>query len=88
MTAKNLYKKVEDILKKNKNFGFVTLPSKILDKSGLPCVTPLKFQLKKLTPAKFYTIFFLVPLKINLSIFISCFPLHTKKFMFRCLDSP
>ena len=36
VTAKNVSKKVEGVLKKNKNFSFVTLPSKILDKSGLP----------------------------------------------------
>ena len=58
MTAKNLYKKVEDILKKNKNFGFVTLPSKILDKSGLPCVTPLKFQRQKIDACKILHDFF------------------------------
>ena len=36
VATKNLNKKVEGVLKKHKIFGFFTLPSKILDKSGLP----------------------------------------------------
>ena len=48
VTAKNLNKKVEGVLKKNKqNLSFATLLSKVLDKSRLPSVTHLKFQRQK-----------------------------------------
>ena len=42
MATKNLNKKVEGVLKKHKIFGFFTLSSKILDKSGLPVLNPKK----------------------------------------------
>ena len=70
----------DSILKRNKNFSFVTLPSNILDKSGLP----LKFQRQKIGAYKILQDFFLIIRKNKPSIFISCFPSHTKNL---CLDS-
>ena len=58
VTAKNLNKKVEAILKKKQNLSFATLFSKVLDKSGLPSVTQLKFQRQKIGTRKILQDFF------------------------------